>query len=124
MARNRSWDEIRGELALTDDDLAAYDKLDEAERRLYEARRRRGVTDAAMAEALGIHKSLTQSVAHGDEDLYVFALARYVAAAGGRLELRAVFDDEEVVLLSDPDPEPERDYRSNRDEQWRKPERR
>jgi DNA-binding XRE family transcriptional regulator len=107
MARIKSWDQIRGELALSDDNLAAYDRLDEAERRLYEVRRRRGVTDAAMAEALGIHKSLTQSVAHEDEDLYVFALARYVAAAGGRLELRAVFDDEEVVLLSDPEPAPE-----------------
>jgi hypothetical protein len=102
MARYKSWDEIRGELALTDDDVAGYARLDEAERRLYEARRRRGITDAEMAEALGIDEHRTWSVDH-DDDLYLFALARYVAAAGGRLEVRAVFDDEEVVLLRDPE---------------------
>ena len=105
MARNKSWDEIRGELALTDDDVAAYARLDEAERRLYEARRRRGVTDARMAQALGVDAERTRSVDH-DDDLYLFALARYVAAAGGRLELRAVFADESVVLLSEPEPTP------------------
>jgi hypothetical protein len=38
---------------------------------------------------------------HGDDDLYLFALARYVAAAGGDSRC-AVFDDEEVVPLSEP----------------------
>jgi DNA-binding XRE family transcriptional regulator len=105
MARNKSWDEIRGELALTDEDVAAYARLDEAERRLYEARRRRGITDAEMAQALGVDEERTWSVDH-DDDLYLFALARYVAAAGGRLELRAVFPDEAIVLLTEPEAEP------------------
>jgi hypothetical protein len=102
MARHKSWDQIRGELALSDDDVAAYARLDDAERRLLDARRRRGVTDAAMARALGVDEQRTRSVDHDDDDLYLFALARYVAAAGGRLELRAVFDDEQVVLLTEP----------------------
>jgi hypothetical protein len=55
-----------------------------------------------MGGALGVAEDETWEV--GGDDLYLFALARHVAAAGGRLELRAVFDDEEVVLLSEPEP--------------------
>lgn len=38
------------------------------------------------------------------EDLYVAGLARYVAALGGRVEVRAVFDDEEILVHQDPAP--------------------
>jgi hypothetical protein len=37
------------------------------------------------------------------EDLYLSALAHYVGAVGGRLEVRAVFGDEEIVVSLEPD---------------------
>lgn len=98
-----SWDEIRRKAALNEERIAAYGRLTEAERRFSEVRRRRGVSDAMLAEALGVDEGEAWSVDQGD-DLYLFALARHVAAAGGRLELRAVFGDEEVILLSEPEP--------------------
>jgi DNA-binding XRE family transcriptional regulator len=101
MPRNKSWDEIRREADLNEEHVAAFGRLAETERRFYEARQRRGVTDAIMAERLGVSEDEAWSVDQGD-DLYLFALARHVAAAGGHLELRAVFADEEVLLLREP----------------------
>ena len=102
MPRYKSWEQIRREIGVDEAHVAAYGLLDEAERRFYAARVRRGVTDAMMAEALGIDEDAAWSVVAEDGDLFLAALARHVAAAGGRLELRAVFDDEEVVLLREP----------------------
>jgi hypothetical protein len=105
MPRYKSWDQIRREAAVDEDLIAAYGRLADAERRFYEARQRRGVTDAMMAQRLAIDEGEAWTVDPG-EDLYLFALARHVAAAGGRLELRAVFDDEEVLLLCEPPAKP------------------
>jgi hypothetical protein len=102
MPRNRSWEQIRREIGVNEEHVAAYGLLDEAERRFYDARRRRGVSDAMMARALGVAEEDAWSVETDNGDLFLAALARHVAAAGGRLELRAVFDDEEVVLLREP----------------------
>jgi transcriptional regulator with XRE-family HTH domain len=101
MAEDTSWDEIRRQRGLNEEHVAAYGRLGDAEERLHAARRRRGVSDATMAERLGVGEDDVWAVDQGS-DLYLFALARHVAAAGGRLELRAVFDDEEVLLLSEP----------------------
>ena len=101
MPRYKSWDQVRREADVNEAHVAAYSRLDAAEERFYAARRRRGVSDALLAQRLGIDEDDAWTVDPGD-DLYLFALARHVAAAGGRLELRAVFDDEEVLLLSEP----------------------
>ncbi len=102
MPRNKSWEQIRRETDLNEDRIAGYALLEKAERRFYRARKRRGVTDAMMAEALGVDEADAANVEADNGDLFLAALARHVAAAGGRLELRAVFDDEVVVLLSEP----------------------
>lgn len=103
MPRYKSWDEIRRQADLDENHIAAYGRLCEAEERLYEARRRRGFTDAMMAHALGVDESDASGVGpEGDGDMFLYELGRHVAAAGGRLELRAVFDDEEVLLLREP----------------------
>lgn len=101
MAKDTSWDEIRRQRGLNEEHVAAYARLGDAEERFHETRRRRGITDSIMAERLGVDADEAWSVNQGD-DLYLFALARYIAAAGGRLELRAVFEDEEVLLLREP----------------------
>jgi hypothetical protein len=36
------------------------------------------------------------------DDVYLDALARYVAALGGHVEVRAVFPDETITLLREP----------------------
>jgi hypothetical protein len=102
MPRNKSWEQIRRETDLNEDRIAGYALLEKAERRFYRARERRGVTNAMMAEALGVDEADAASVEADNGDLFLAALARHVAAAGGRLELRALFDDEVVVLLSEP----------------------
>jgi hypothetical protein len=102
MAKYTSWDEIRRQRGLNEEHVAAYERLGDAEARFQEARLRRGISDAVMAQRLGVDEDEAWSVNQGD-DLYLFALARHVAAAGGRLELRAVFDDEEVLLLREPE---------------------
>lgn len=103
MPRSKSWEQIRREIGINEDHIAAYGLLDEAERRFYEARQRRGFTDPMMARSLGVEEDEASSVEAEDGDLFLAALARHVAAAGGRIELRAVFDDEEVVLLRTPE---------------------
>jgi hypothetical protein len=40
-----------------------------------------------------------------DDLLYIAFVGRAIAAMGGHLELRAVFPDQEFVLLSEPGPE-------------------
>lgn len=111
MPRNKSWQQIRREMNIDDERVRAYGLLNEAERRFYEARHRRGFTDAMMARALSVAEEEAWSVQAEDEDLFLAALGRHVAAAGGRLELRAVFDDEDVLLLREPPDAPEHSSR-------------
>ncbi len=64
----------------------------EAEAALDQIRRRRGVRETAIADAVDA------SLAAQDDCLYLSTLSRYVGELGGRLELRAVFPDETIVL--------------------------
>jgi hypothetical protein len=101
MGSGQSWAEIRRASALNEDRVTRYGRLGEIEERLCALAGRRGVSAARLAEALGVAPGDAWTVS--DEDgLYVFALARHVAALGGHLELRAVFDDEQVLLLREP----------------------
>jgi DNA-binding XRE family transcriptional regulator len=72
----------------------------EAELRLAEVRRRRRVSQATMAEALDVSQPNISRIEQED-DVYLSTVARYVAALGGHLEVRAVFGDETITLLSD-----------------------
>ncbi len=102
MGRYKSWEQVRREADLNEDQVAAFGRIADAETRFYEARHRRGVSDAMMARALGVDEDEAWSVDVDDPGLFLAELGRHVAAAGGRLELRAVFDDEEVLLLREP----------------------
>lgn len=65
--------------------------------RLHELRERRGATQAAVAEQLGTSRPNVARI-ESEDDVRVTTLDRYVRALGGRLEVRAVFDDESVQL--------------------------
>jgi hypothetical protein len=55
-----------------------------------------------MAEALAVSQPNISRIEQ-EEDVYLSTVARYVAALGGRLEVRAVFGEETITLLGDPD---------------------
>jgi hypothetical protein len=86
--QNKSWREIRRQLPLNEERVALYRRLMDAEGRLEEVRRRRGVSATALDA--------------GESDDYLSTLARYVAELGGHLEVRAVFPDESITLLREP----------------------
>ena len=60
-------------------------------------RERRGVTQATLADALGVTQQRLSQMER-QEDLFLSTLASYVAALGGKLEVVAVFPDERVDL--------------------------
>ena len=97
----RNWRTVRDHRPLNERRIAAYRRLMDAELRLAEARRRRGVSQAAIAEALEVSQPNVSRIEQED-DVYLSTLARYVAALGGHLEVLAVFDDETVTLLREP----------------------
>lgn len=62
-------------------------------------RRARGMTQVALASAMGISQAQITKVEH-QADLYVSTLRRFVEAMGGDRELVARFPDGEVVGVS------------------------
>lgn len=77
--------------------IELYEKLMEAQERIAQARYRHGVNDDAVTAAMEASET-TPTEAERREDLFFSALSAYVQALGGRLEIRAVFPEEEVVV--------------------------
>ena len=76
-----------------------YAQLMAAQDRIAQVLYARGVShDAVLAALDGVDERLSPQARR--EDLYVSALAHYVAALGGRLEVRAVFGDDVIVVRS------------------------
>jgi hypothetical protein len=66
----------------------------EAEVLLDGRRRRLGVSEDAIGEALEAALANVED----DDQLYLATLARYVEMLGGRLEVQAMFPDETIAL--------------------------
>jgi DNA-binding XRE family transcriptional regulator len=98
----KSWRTVRGQRPLNERRVAVYKRLMEAEVRLAEVRRRRGVSQATIAAALDVSQPNVSRIEQED-DVYLSTLTRYVSALGGYLEVSAVFSDETVTLLREPD---------------------
>jgi transcriptional regulator with XRE-family HTH domain len=64
---------------------------------LDELRRARQMTQARLAESLGVNQGEISKIEHRT-DLYLSTLTQYVEALGGTLEIRAVFRDREVRI--------------------------
>lgn len=64
---------------------------------LTELREERGLTQQKLAEQMHVTQANISRVEHQD-DLYLSTLRGYVESLGGRLEIRAVFDDQTVDL--------------------------
>jgi hypothetical protein len=98
----RNWEMIREQGSLNDQRVATYERLMDAQERVARARSRRGVSDATIDEALD-SSELKRADGVPEDDLYLGSLARYVAALGGHIEVLAVFPDETVTVLREPE---------------------
>ena len=78
-----------------------YERLMEAQERIAHARYARGVEHDVVASALDTaDEKLSDDEQR--EDLYLSALAHYVEALGGQLEVTAVFGDEAILVRREP----------------------
>ena len=100
----KDWRTVRGQRPLNEERVATYKRLMEAEVRLADLRRRRGVSQATIARALEVSQPNVSRVEQED-DVYLSTLARYIAALGGHLEVHAVFPDETITVLREPNSE-------------------
>lgn len=64
---------------------------------LEEIRKARQMTQAKLADALGVNQGEVSKIEHRT-DIYLSTLAGYVEALGGKLEIRAVFSDREMRI--------------------------
>ena len=64
---------------------------------LEEVRKARQMTQAKLADALGVNQGEVSKIEHRT-DIYLSTLASYVEALGGKLEIRAVFPDREMQI--------------------------
>jgi len=64
---------------------------------LDEVRRARQMTQAKLAEVLGVNQGEISKIEHRT-DIYISTLAGYVEALGGKLEIRAIFSDREMRI--------------------------
>jgi hypothetical protein len=102
--QNKSWRTIRGQRPLNERRIATYKRLMQAEQRLAGVRRRMRTAKDSDAETVGV--GVTRPDLAPDEhedDIYLSAVARYVSALGGHIEVRAVFPEETITLLREPD---------------------
>ena len=99
MARNKSWREVRSQRPLNESRVETYRRVMDAQEQIAELLFARGVEDEQIMVAL---EAAHPPVAEDDEaeDVYLSSLTRFVAALGGHLELRAVFADASVTVLS------------------------
>lgn len=77
-----------------------YRRLMQAQNEIAQALYARGVGNDAVLDALdAVDERLSEDERR--EDLYLSALVAYVEALGGRLEVRAVFGEESIVVWRD-----------------------
>jgi DNA-binding XRE family transcriptional regulator len=82
----------------------AYKRAIDAALRLAELRERRGLTQAELADALGVSQQRLSRVERQD-DLFLSTLRSYVEMLGGELEIIAAFP-EGNVRIDVPEPTP------------------
>jgi hypothetical protein len=93
----RDWKDVLAEKPVNEARSKLYQRLMEAEEQIARALHRRGVSEEAIEAALDAGDERL-SDEDRREDLYLAALAHYVEALGGQLEVRALFGDEAIVV--------------------------
>jgi predicted XRE-type DNA-binding protein len=100
----RNWSEVRTAAGLDEARVSEHRRrLDEEVRthRLVEIRRRRDLTQAQVASAMGVRQPRVSQLESGDlSHVEVATLRSYVSALGGRLRVVAEFGDDQLILGS------------------------
>lgn len=97
----RRWKDVRSAQPVNEMRASIYRRVLEAEEQIAHARYRANVEHGTVAAALdAVDERMSEDERR--EDLYLSALKYYVEALGGRLEVRAVFDDEAIVVRREP----------------------
>ena len=65
--------------------------------RLAERRKAEGLTQAQAAERMGVTKSRVSQIERGEVST-IEAVARYVQAIGGQIQISAIFGDDQYIL--------------------------
>jgi DNA-binding XRE family transcriptional regulator len=102
MSGHHPFSKLREQLRSDPDRAARIDAMEAAIEHalaLAEIRRRRGMTQKQLAEAMRVSQANISRIEHG-EDAQLSTIRNYVNALGGRLEIRAVFPDRSDVLSS------------------------
>ena len=97
MSGHTKWSKLRDELVKrpgADEALAKAREESLEEIRLYELRHAEAVSQADLAGLLEITQGAVSKFEHAD-DMRISTLRNYLEALGARLELIAVFDDED-----------------------------
>jgi DNA-binding Xre family transcriptional regulator len=95
-----TWKEIRGRRENEPGvrgGIARERDLIHAELRLAALRKHRGVSQRTLAQKLAVSQPNVSQIERS-KDIRVSTLDSYVSALGGRLEVRAVFNDETVAI--------------------------
>lgn len=93
----RRWQDVVSDQQVDEERTKLYQLLIEAQERIAHARYEHGVGTEVVRAALDTADERL-SEAERRDDLYVSALGYYVEALGGRLEVRAVFGDDSIVV--------------------------
>jgi transcriptional regulator with XRE-family HTH domain len=95
------WDGIKAKQAERNPDLeqdiARERALLALERQLYDLRRERGYSQAKLAKAIGTTQENISRIERV-RDPHLSTLDNFITGLGGRLEIKAVFDDQEVLF--------------------------
>lgn len=97
----RKWSEVRAETPRTPEREQRVLEMRQAAETAYQLsklREARGMTQVAMARQMHIGQPNVSKIERQD-DLFVSTLRDYISAMGGRLELRAVFEDEVIQIM-------------------------
>ena len=98
----RPIDDIRKRRPLSPEGRARVDQIKRAmqlEIALAELREMRGATQSSVADTLGTWRPNVARI-EKELDIRLSTLERYVQALGGKLEIHAVFDDQDVKLTA------------------------
>ncbi len=98
MAARTDWRSLRAEGEINEGRVAAYRRVMQAEQVLYDLLQRRGLAEPELDATFDAMQQ-SGSAAEQDVETYLSIVMGYVAALGGQLEVRAVFDDETVTLM-------------------------
>ncbi len=98
----RSWKDVLSDEPVNEKRAEIYGRLMEAQERVARVQYQRGTAHELVRAALDAADERLSELEQR-EDLYLSALGHYVEALGGRLELRAVFTDQEVLVWRSPD---------------------